>query len=1161
MDVTQNLIKIIQTFQFDAKKPKAGLQSETPTIPFNQIFSLFNILDKSIGTELKPGFIPENISIDRLMGNQQSGMKQNSVDVKQLDSILTAWAAGIQQEHLSKGIITNNSQVNETQVDELNNENTYVPNNLDGIQKSMFEWVNSHYQLFNPDNDHVEIPNVQTADESVSQGNKLDQTDPNKANLHRFLNQPIPNEIFGKLSNGFKEGISADPKERNSGKTVALNTQVDLNENYHISRRISNPVSTSFLRIPENKATTNETANLIDQQMDIPRVGMGPTYLEQIKPISIQEFIPVVTDVLNSFIREANGSTISAEANIFLPVKDVGIIKIDIASQQGKITTQILTNTPKGKEILEGQIPHLKQGLKQNGVNLDKLEIVQTDHILQQPEKMLQAVFMQNPEAVSQNGMVQKQVEHSPDVNIPNQLSEKRSKLVNDTKHDSRLLNQVIPYSFNQYSTFRSLETSPPSGESSPLTTISDQAGESFVNEKTILQADGSNSNSVSEPLHPVLTVSDFVPELSNWIEAHYRAAPVQNGQTIGNYTLIPESLGSLEINLTLNANQIAAQIVTSSPQTKEALDGQLQQLQGVLQQRGLNVEKLGIVYRDSSIQHLNDGKRNVNRPETNGNIQNDVFTEMNQQKIKRPENLVKHQDTLILKPELTQQNGTEQKPEIMHQNGTMQTPEIQQQNLETPMTRSINGSNNLLDRNKSFQFDNQWNEPLFNGSPTFPFIRTNISSETKPDPVEAVNPSITEATDMFNQISRAVVNENESSGAPVNPDLFVSEFVPEVSKWINRNIKITPGIQEVSMGKFSLIPRELGSVEMKITSDNGQIAAQIIIDSLEAKGALEKQMPQLQQSLRQAGFIVQQLDIVEHDVLKHNPVMMEQGFTERNLGVMQQGGSRNKRGVTSPEVIRPNVNARNQSTLLMGKNQTGQATNQTINRSNLETSLFNVQETKSSIEISSETTDFSLEVENGNHSIDSTSVMNQLPQAALSRHVTGGQHKLPNLPVSQFVPEVSKWIGENSKFTPLREGVAEAKFSLTPDHLGHIEIKIVSQQGQITAQIFTDTSQAKEALDGQLHQLRQVLQQQGLNLQKLEIVQQTPSSMDLTQTNLSFSQGGFHSPQEQRSQSLTRNGLKKPKEDERIEMERETPSTPYRGSVLKSSSNIDFTA
>lgn len=171
-----------------------------------------------------------------------------------------------------------------------------------------------------------------------------------------------------------------------------------------------------------------------------------------------------------------------------------------------------------------------------------------------------------------------------------------------------------------------------------------------------------------------------------------------------------------------------------------------------------------------------------------------------------------------------------------------------------------------------------------------------------------------------------------------------------------------------------------------------------------------------------------------------------------------------------------------------------------------------------------------------------------------------GPESPVPTLTVSEFAPEVSEWIGRNIRLSSGQSGNTEAKFSLFPEHLGHIEIKISSQQGQVSAQILTDTSLAKEALESQLPHLRQALQHQGIIVQKLDIVQQQ-SQMETNTLNLSFSQGGFTSSQEQRTFSFNQNTSNKQKEFVHQDTEVEPVVNTYGRTSPFSASNIDFTA
>ncbi|WML56336.1 flagellar hook-length control protein FliK [Neobacillus sp. PS2-9] len=175
----------------------------------------------------------------------------------------------------------------------------------------------------------------------------------------------------------------------------------------------------------------------------------------------------------------------------------------------------------------------------------------------------------------------------------------------------------------------------------------------------------------------------------------------------------------------------------------------------------------------------------------------------------------------------------------------------------------------------------------------------------------------------------------------------------------------------------------------------------------------------------------------------------------------------------------------------------------------------------------------------------------------------TSKPENLPNkLVISDFSKEVSEWISSFVRISNGRSGSTEAKFSLFPEHLGHIEINVTTQHGQISAQILTDTSVAKEVLEGQLHHLKQALQQFGLQVQKLDVVQQPTVSVDTNQAGLSFSQDGSQSSRQQHTFTSAQDGSNEQRElSEQTEREREVLPITYGGAVRNTSSRIDFTA
>ncbi|WP_052461793.1 flagellar hook-length control protein FliK [Sporosarcina koreensis] len=88
----------------------------------------------------------------------------------------------------------------------------------------------------------------------------------------------------------------------------------------------------------------------------------------------------------------------------------------------------------------------------------------------------------------------------------------------------------------------------------------------------------------------------------------------------------------------------------------------------------------------------------------------------------------------------------------------------------------------------------------------------------------------------------------------------------------------------------------------------------------------------------------------------------------------------------------------------------------------------------------------------------------------------------------------------------------------LYPEHLGQVRIELVQVNGVMTARILASTALGKEMLDSQLHQLRQSLSQQNVQVDRIDVTQavQDPSRNDRSQQ---FSQQQFEGEQEQPEQ------------------------------------------
>lgn len=66
--------------------------------------------------------------------------------------------------------------------------------------------------------------------------------------------------------------------------------------------------------------------------------------------------------------------------------------------------------------------------------------------------------------------------------------------------------------------------------------------------------------------------------------------------------------------------------------------------------------------------------------------------------------------------------------------------------------------------------------------------------------------------------------------------------------------------------------------------------------------------------------------------------------------------------------------------------------------------------------------------------------------------------------------------------------GKSEIKMALNPKELGNMFMKMSSQDGQMNLQLFTDNHAAKAALESSMGQLKQMLQEQGFNLNHVSV-------------------------------------------------------------------------
>ncbi|MDE6182311.1 MAG: flagellar hook-length control protein FliK, partial [Eubacteriales bacterium] len=82
---------------------------------------------------------------------------------------------------------------------------------------------------------------------------------------------------------------------------------------------------------------------------------------------------------------------------------------------------------------------------------------------------------------------------------------------------------------------------------------------------------------------------------------------------------------------------------------------------------------------------------------------------------------------------------------------------------------------------------------------------------------------------------------------------------------------------------------------------------------------------------------------------------------------------------------------------------------------------------------------------------------------------------------------EVISQILEKMK-TSVKADMTEVKILLRPEHLGEVSLKIATHNGFVTAQFTAENQKVKEIIESNFNQLKDMLNEQGINVGALEV-------------------------------------------------------------------------
>jgi flagellar hook-length control protein FliK len=89
--------------------------------------------------------------------------------------------------------------------------------------------------------------------------------------------------------------------------------------------------------------------------------------------------------------------------------------------------------------------------------------------------------------------------------------------------------------------------------------------------------------------------------------------------------------------------------------------------------------------------------------------------------------------------------------------------------------------------------------------------------------------------------------------------------------------------------------------------------------------------------------------------------------------------------------------------------------------------------------------------------------------------------------PVEAFQQDNFHQLVERALFT-VRGGQSEARIALKPDLLGHVQMKIVTENQFVSIKIVTESLTTRDLIDANANQLKTELQQKGLNVESIEV-------------------------------------------------------------------------
>ena len=154
-----------------------------------------------------------------------------------------------------------------------------------------------------------------------------------------------------------------------------------------------------------------------------------------------------------------------------------------------------------------------------------------------------------------------------------------------------------------------------------------------------------------------------------------------------------------------------------------------------------------------------------------------------------------------------------------------------------------------------------------------------------------------------------------------------------------------------------------------------------------------------------------------------------------------------------------------------------------------------------------------------------------------------------PTVRMANLTEELGEVLRGSFRLNGTAEGTQQIRINITPENLGHLDIRLTVVNGKMAAQIITSNFAAKEMLELQVNQLRASLLQQGVTVDKIEITQNNPHQ--------SFSQQQT-SPEQRFAQQQKQGNLSHKNGYQQFEEEAAAAASPER--ATSGNLKVDYT-